>query len=98
MAGFAPVRASDAERERALRDLRDHYAAGRLDHEELEERAALATRARSRGELRALLSDLPADRRARSAGFVARADRALLRTHLRTWLGFSVALVAAWAL
>jgi len=98
MAGFAPVRASDAERERALRELRDHYAAGRLDHEELEERAALATRASSRGDLRALLWDLPAGRRARSAGFVARADRALLRTHLRAWLCFSLALAAAWAL
>jgi len=98
VAGFAPVRASDAERERALRDLRAHYAAGRLDADELEERAELATRARSRGDLRALLWDLPAGRRARSAGFVARADRALLHTHVGAWLAFSLALSAAWAL
>lgn len=97
MAGFAPIRASDAERERALQDLRQHYAAGRLDHDELEERAGLATRARWRGDLRAVLADLPAGRRTRSAGFVARADRMLLRTHLRAWLMFSTALVVAWA-
>ena len=97
MAGLVSVRASDAERERALRELRTHYTAGRLDADELEERAGLATRARSRRELWLLLADLPARRRERSAGFVARADRLLLRMHLRAWLASSLALVVAWA-
>ena len=32
------IRASDAEREETVRALRSHYAAGRLDREELERR------------------------------------------------------------
>ena len=53
------TRASDADRERALRALRRHYAAGRLDAAELEERVDQAARARYRAELRALFTDLP---------------------------------------
>jgi hypothetical protein len=96
--GASPVRASDAEREQAMRALRHHYAAGRLDADELEERLAVATRARDRGELRAVLADLPGNRRTRSARAAARMDRAFLRAHATTWLAFSAVLVAAWGL
>ena len=53
------VRASDAERERAVATLRNHYAAGRIGTEELETRVRRAYDAEWRGELRALTRDLP---------------------------------------
>jgi hypothetical protein len=93
----APVRASDSERERALRALRAHYAAGRLDAEELEERVAVAAAARYRDELRALVADLPGDHRARAARAAARMDRAFLRGHVAAYGTCNGALVAGWA-
>jgi hypothetical protein len=54
------LRASDAEREHAAAEIREHYAAGRLTSEELSERLDAAYRARTVGELVALRSDLPA--------------------------------------
>src|SRR4051794_11512639 len=53
------VRASDAEREAAAGVLRAAAAEGRLETEELEGRLATAYAARTRGELTALLADLP---------------------------------------
>ena len=53
------LRASDAERERAAELLREHCAAGRLTAEELDERLEEAYRARTVGELRAVLRELP---------------------------------------
>jgi Domain of unknown function (DUF1707) len=94
----APVRASDADRERALRALRDHYAAGRLDHEELEERAARAAQAQYKDELRRLLADLPRDVRRRGARVAERVDRAALRAHVALYGGTNAALVGTWAL
>jgi hypothetical protein len=56
----ASIRASDAERERVAEALREHYAAGRLDAEELSERLDDAYRAKTVAELRRLSADLPA--------------------------------------
>jgi hypothetical protein len=53
------LRASDAERERTVAELREHALAGRLTVEELDERCERAYAARTRSELRALLADLP---------------------------------------
>jgi hypothetical protein len=53
------IRASDAERERAVTFLRDKAAEGRLSPDELDERVGLAYRAVTRGELRRLVGDLP---------------------------------------
>jgi Domain of unknown function (DUF1707) len=58
-AGPARIRASDAEREDALRSLAEHYADGRLDRAEFDERADAAFAARTRDQLRLLLRDLP---------------------------------------
>jgi hypothetical protein len=91
------VRASDAERERALRALRAHYAAGRLDADELEERVAKATVARYRHELQALLADLPGGHRARAGRAAMRVDRAMLRGHVVSFATVNGALVAGWA-
>lgn len=54
-----PVRASDEDRDRVLRALRERAAEGRLSHETFEQRVDSALRARSHAELTALVSDLP---------------------------------------
>jgi hypothetical protein len=53
------TRASDAERDQVAQRLRDHWAVGRLDEEELDERLTAVYAARTWGELRALTRDLP---------------------------------------
>lgn len=59
MATNSMLRASDAERDHLVALLSDHMTAGRLDSAEFEERMAAAYAARTRGELDALLTDLP---------------------------------------
>jgi hypothetical protein len=54
------LRASDADRERAVNLLREHHAEGRLDMEEFHERLNGAYASKTIGELDALLADLPA--------------------------------------
>ena len=53
------LRASQDERDRVVDQLRTHAGEGRLELDELEERIDSALRARTRGELTALLRDLP---------------------------------------
>jgi hypothetical protein len=53
------LRASDQERERAAAEIREHFAAGRLSEDELDERLAAAYAARTHRELGALRADLP---------------------------------------
>jgi hypothetical protein len=53
------LRASDEQREHAAQEIREHFAAGRLTDEELSERVQSVYSARTQGELRALLADLP---------------------------------------
>ena len=53
------LRASDEQRERAAQEIREHFAAGRLTDEELDERVQAAYAARTEGELRSVLADLP---------------------------------------
>jgi len=55
----AAMRVSDAEREDAAAELREHYAAGRLTAEELDERLDQAFAARTDADLTALMHDLP---------------------------------------
>jgi hypothetical protein len=56
------IRTSDADRERVTARLRDHYAEGRLDHDELDERISAALNAKTFGDLRRVLADLPEPR------------------------------------
>jgi hypothetical protein len=58
----AEIRASDADRDAVLSDLSEHFQAGRLTSEEFEDRAGRALAARTWGELRDLLRDLPSTR------------------------------------
>ena len=55
----AALRASDADRERAVDLLRGHAEVGRLTVEELDERCSKALEAKTFGELDALTADLP---------------------------------------
>jgi hypothetical protein len=54
-----PVRIGDAERDEALNTLGEHFAAGRLNREEFDERAEKAMAARFDSELTVLFKDLP---------------------------------------
>jgi len=53
------IRVSDADRERVTARLRDHYAEGRLTESELDERVTAALNAKTFGDLRHLMVDLP---------------------------------------
>ena len=55
------VRASDAEREQTVEHLRGHAVNGRLTLEEFAQRVEAAYGARTRAELEALTSDVPAE-------------------------------------
>jgi hypothetical protein len=58
------MRISDAEREAAAAELREHFASGRLDQEELNERLDRVFAAKTRGDLNGLFADLPSSGRA----------------------------------
>ena len=53
------IRISDHDRERATAKLCDHFAVGRLTREELDERITAALNARTAGDLRRVMADLP---------------------------------------
>jgi len=71
-------RASDAERDHAVSELRNEFAEGRLSHETFMYRMQSALDARHRGQLAGLFTDLP-PRRPGAMKLMARI-RALLRT------------------
>jgi hypothetical protein len=94
------VRASDADRERAVTLLRRHYAQGRLTLAELESRVARGYGATWRSELRDLVRDLPFElpidpRRVRSG--MDRFQRGLFRFHAWCFGAFNTVLVSEWA-
>jgi hypothetical protein len=91
----ADLRASDAERELVVDELREQAVAGRLDATDLEERVHDAYRARTRGELARLTADLPA--RA-SAQLPASRRRSLwLRRRLASFVTVNGICVGVWA-
>jgi hypothetical protein len=53
------IRISDADREGIAARLRDHYAEGRLTSDELDERLTAALSAKTFGDLRRVMTDLP---------------------------------------
>jgi hypothetical protein len=53
------MRVSDADRERVTARLREHFADGRLTSDELDERITAALNAKTFGDLRAVMADLP---------------------------------------
>src|SRR5690349_18014125 len=68
------LRASDAERDNAVSELRSEFAEGRLSHDTFMYRMQSALDARHRGQLAGLFTDLPP----RRPGLMARI-RAILR-------------------
>jgi hypothetical protein len=89
MAHRSGLRASDEDRERIGERLRQAAAEGRLVAEELEQRMATALRARTYGELDAVVADLPGERVARSR----RGQRSVRPQHVHP--AAAVALVVA---
>ena len=53
------IRISDADRERVTARLREHFAEGRLTQDELDERVTAALSAKTFGDLRGFMADLP---------------------------------------
>lgn len=65
LTGEDGLRASDAERDQAIGELRDRFAEGRLSHETFLHRMDAALRAKDRSELSDLFADLPGGRSTR---------------------------------
>jgi len=86
------MRASDAERDEIVTQLRTHAADGRLDVDELGERVERAYAAKTRRELVAIVGDLPRPPRPRPNA-AAEFDE-----HLRSYLAVMALLVVIWAL
>ena len=63
MAAENEMRVSDAEREAAAAELQEHFASGRLNQDELNERLETAFAAKTRGDLSAVFTDLPSSGR-----------------------------------
>jgi DUF1707 SHOCT-like domain len=59
MANGYNVRVGDADREAVAAQLRDHFADGRLTHEELNERLDQAFAAKTKADLNTVMRDLP---------------------------------------
>ena len=66
---FTPggLRVSDADRDRAISELTEHFQAGRLTDAEFDERSGRALQARTESDLDALFDDLPRKRPAATA-------------------------------
>jgi DUF1707 SHOCT-like domain len=97
-AAAGSMRLSDAERERALRELKAHYAEGRISTAELEARVERVYRSRTRRQTAAYLWDLPLQGlRLLALAKVRRIERALLRVHLLTYATANACLVGMWA-
>ena len=76
------VRVSDEDRERAAAEIREHYAAGRLNEDELSDRLNAVYTARTGTELAAVRTDLPvlpANERAELARRRSQLQRRLLQ-------------------
>ncbi len=104
------IRAGDDDRERVAAALREHYAAGRISAEELEERLTATWSARTVGELQVQIADLPPEHEVyelpvparpvgsavhHQAGRVDRHDQAL-RARLASYVGLVALMLVIW--
>ena len=69
------LRASDDEREEVADEMREHYALGRLDSAELDERLSAVYGARTRADLDSLRQDLPRLPASRARSRAAQTER-----------------------
>jgi hypothetical protein len=80
------LRASDADRERAAEQLREHAGAGRLSTDELSERLETVFAARTLGDLEPPLADLPrSEPRQRDSSFAFAPALALVALLVTVW-------------
>lgn len=98
MSARPSMRTSDAERDRAAQALRHHYAAGRLELDELAERVERVHAARTVAELRSPLRDLPAERGVRLLRRFAVWQRWALRAHATGYVAGNGFLIGVWGL
>jgi hypothetical protein len=59
MNAVSELRVSDADRDRAVAELTEHFEAGRITQAEFEERSSRALAAKTEGDLAGLFADLP---------------------------------------
>src|SRR4051794_29372203 len=98
------MRASDADRERVVERLREHFGAGRLTEEEFGARVERAYGSATLTELEALTLDLPeepgqslAPQPKRHVTRGGRALRAAFRVHFWTYALVNLMLIGIWA-
>lgn len=100
MADRPDLRISDEQRDRAAQEIREHFAAGRLTDDELSDRVQAVYAARTEGELKALLADLPKlpATRAQQKAEIAQRRRELQRRLLQEAGGGSGAFIICTAI
>jgi class 3 adenylate cyclase len=91
------IRASDADRERVVALLREHYEVGRLSDDELSDRVEAAYGARTDAELDALTADLPSPRQPEPRRGRGSALGASVRVHFAIYAVVNLMLIGIWA-
>jgi DUF1707 SHOCT-like domain len=89
------LRVSDADRDRALRELSEAFQVGRITADELDQRSGQALSARTGNELTALLADLPVERGHDGPGESVPADGTAAPDRARRLLATRTAFAAA---
>jgi hypothetical protein len=69
------MRVSDAEREAAAAELREHFASGRLTQDEMDERLTAVFAAKTRADLNAVFTDLPSSGHGWASASASGSDR-----------------------
>ena len=97
MTDLPQLRAADSDHDRAAGELREHYAAGRLDADELSERLEAVYRATTVAELDGLRADLPDPRPLPVPAGAHELARRRIYQDAGAVLIFDVGCVAVWA-
>jgi hypothetical protein len=101
MPGQYEMRVGDAEREATVTELREHFASGRLTQEEFNERVDQAFSAKTRGDLKAVMSDLPSARplvTTPAGGSRSESDSGASSSARGPLGAFAIAMTAVWLL
>jgi len=100
--GKGTLRVGDVERDNAARALGEHFAVGRLEQDEYDQRLEAVLRARTQGDLMALFRDLPQNRAVVSSrpAVVARHQRSRVPflPVLLLLVGVAIATGAVWVI
>jgi Domain of unknown function (DUF1707) len=97
MGELPQLRAADSDRERAAAELREHYAAGRIDANELSERLEAAYAATTLAQLEGPRADLPDSRPLPVAATPRTLARRRIYQDAAAVVIFDVGCVAVWA-